>query len=257
MRRDTLGALAFCITLAFAASMSWAGYGGGGGIGRRGGGQSYTPPAPAPPPPPPIDRSASTKARQEVQSATMEVERANAALAAVTAQLHRAKLEPTSAWKTAAEAVAAAQKQYDAAREAVMATLKSDPAYQGALAARAKAQADHNAMDASTPIEERYRIANAMVSTPQVIAALETGAIMNNPAAAKAKAALDAANAAEAALQTAFDQTLANDPTWSAAAKSIEERKQRLAEVKKSLSDALAQEAQMARDRQKQIASNH
>jgi len=257
MRRVTLGAVTFCFTLAWAVSTSWAGYGGGMRIGGGGGGGGQSAPRPPPaPPPPPIDHSASTKARQDVQVATAELERANAGLTALTAQLRHARLEPTSAWKDAAAAVAAAQKQFDAAKESVMKTLKGDAAYTGALAERAKAQADHEAMQASTPIEERYRIANAIISTAQVISALETGAVMNNPVSAKAKAELDAANGTTAALQASFDATLARDTTWSAAAKAVEDRRQRLADAKKALTDALASEAQQARDRQK-VASNH
>jgi hypothetical protein len=256
MRRVLVGALTFCSLVAFLAPQTWAGYGGG-GIGRRGGGgSSYTPP-PAPPPPPPIDHSASNRAKQDVQTANAELERANQALASVTTQLHKSRLEPTSAWKDAAAAVVAAQKQFDAAREVAMKKLKADAAYQGALAERAKTVAEHEALQTSTPIEERYRIANAMVSTAQVIAALEAGAVSNDPAAAKAKADLDAAKAKEASLQSAFDATLGNDPNWSAASKSVEERKQHLADARKALADALASEAQQARDRQHSVASNH
>lgn len=256
MRCVSLRGMTFCVLLTFFASNGWAGYGGmrlGGGGG--GGGQRSTPP-PAPPPPP-IDHSASTKAKQDVQTATAELDRANAALATVTAQLRKMKLEPTSAWKEAAALVAAAQKRYDAARETAMTKLKGDAAYQGALADRAKAKADHDGMQATTPIEERYRIANAMVSTAQLITSLEAGAVMNDPLAAKAKADLDAANAKEAELQSAFDATLGNDPNWSAASKAVEDRKQRVADAKKALSDALASEAQQARDRQRSVASNH
>ena len=75
------------------------GYGGMRSGGSSGGGSSARP-AP-PPPPPPLDRSASTSARQDVRTATAEADKADAALATITAQLRKQRLEPTDEWRQA------------------------------------------------------------------------------------------------------------------------------------------------------------
>jgi hypothetical protein len=257
MRKLFLQTTVICFFLAGSSSMSFAGYGsmksGGGG-----GGGSSAPARPAPPPPPPpIDRSASIKARQDIAAATTDSAQADAALASITSQIRKQRLEPTSEWKTANDALTIAKTHYETAKEAAMTKLKSDPGYQAVLAERTKAKTDHAAMEASTPIEERMRIAKAILTTADQVAALEAGALANNEAVVKAKAELDAATAKMNQLFATFDATLSSNPQWAAASKTADERHQRLATAKQSLVDAQTREAQAEKDRQKQMASNH
>jgi hypothetical protein len=253
-------AAAMCFSLcalSLIASHVYAGYGSGGmgirGGGGGGGGGTNSSHVDAPPP---IDRSASTKARREVNTATGEVTQANNAVAAIVARL-KAKLEKTSEWLSAQAALKSAQSDVDKARASVIRTLSAHPDYQAAKSAGGAAQTQREQIrnDPSIEPQERLRIAKAVIDSSRALADLETAALAADPAHIAAKTTLAKAAKSIDALLATFEDSLKQDSDWQAAIKVLQDKKHVLADAQKTLGDALAQETQAERARQKQIAS--
>ena len=117
-------------------------------------------------------------------------------------------------------------------------------------------QAEHAAFRSDTPIEERARIAKAILTASDCVTTMETNAMTNSEPLNKAKSELDAATGKLNQITSAFDATLTSNAMWVSAARTAGDRRQRLADAKQVLADALAREAQAAHDRQKSMASN-
>jgi hypothetical protein len=243
----------FAISLAASPSFGKGGGGGGGGGGSRnngnGGGQNY---------PPPVDHSASTKARKEVEAAAADLRKANADVAAIVAKLHK-EYETSPDAAGAVAALKAAQAELEATRAPVLKNVRDSAAYKSALAAKESAQADRDTVlaDPSTSPEDRTHAATAVMEAGKAVTKLETDAVAANPKIAAAQSKLVAANTAWSALLKKFDETLKDNPDWQAAMKVVDDKKQVLASAQKTLSDAVAQEAQAERNRQNQIAQNN
>jgi hypothetical protein len=243
---------ALCITF---TPCTCAGYGGGGMrmSGGSSGGSSHVDA------PPPIDRSGSIKARKDVNAATAEVNKATNEQNAIVARL-RADFERTTPdWKVAQAKLKSAQSELDAAKHAALAAIADRPAYRAARAARLQADADREALRANptAPQDERVRVAKAVFDSSQALAKLESDALAADAAAKAATAKAAEAKAAAAELLKTFEGSCAQNTDWQAAQKVIDEKKEALATAQKTLTDALAQEAQSERDRQKQIAASH
>jgi hypothetical protein len=253
MRLILLAAL--CITFTPSA---FAGYGGGGmrmSGGSSGGSSSSSSHADAPPP---IDRSGSIKARKDVNAVTAEVNKAQSEQNAIVGKL-RVEFERTPDWKTAQAKLKSAQTEFDAARRASLDAMADRPAYRAARAARQQAEADREALRANPTAsqDERVRVAKAAFDSAQALAKFESDAIAADPATKAAAAKVAEAKAAAAELLKTFEASCAQNADWQAAQKVIDEKKEALAAAQKTLADALTQEAQAERDRQKQIAASH
>jgi hypothetical protein len=244
--------LTICTTL---TTPAFAGYGGG-GMRMSGGSSSSSGSSNSPPP---IDRSASIKARKDVNAAAAEVNKATNAQNAIVARL-RIDFERTPDWKAVQSSLKSAQSDYDAARRAALAALADLPAYRSARAAREKAESDREALRANPTAateDQRLRIAKAAFDSSQTLSKLESDALAADPAAKAATTKLAGTKSALADLLKTFEASCSENADWQVAQKVIDEKKETLATAQKSLADALAQEAQAERDRQKQIAASH
>jgi hypothetical protein len=239
----------------FLTTPIFAGYGGG-GMRMSGGGSSSSSSSNTPPP---VDRSASIKARKDVNAATAEVNKATNAQNAIVAKL-RIEFERTPDWKAAQSTLKSAQSEYDGAKRAALTALADQPGYRSARAAREKAESDRDALRANPSAateDQRVRIAKAAFDSAQALSKLESDALAADPAAKAAVAKVTQSKSAAADLLKTFEASCSENADWQAAQKVIDEKKEALATAQKSLADALAQEAQAERDRQKQIAASH
>jgi chromosome segregation ATPase len=254
MRCTVIVAIFICDVLFLAVTTALGGYGGG-GMGVRSGGGSSSSSAPRAEAPPPIDRTASTKARRDVNAATADVNKANNEVAAIVAKL-RIQFEQTPEWKDRQAALKSAQAELDAARHSVLETLKSQPEYRSAKAALEKAEADREALrnEPNAAPDTRTRVATAAFESVKAVSTLESLAVAADPKAAAAEAKVADAKKAQGELVKKFQATLPDDANWQAATKGLEEKKQVLATAQKGLTDALAQETAAERERQKQMA---
>jgi hypothetical protein len=248
--------LALCLT--FTATPAFAGYGGG-GLRMSGGGSSSSGNSSSSNTPPPVDRSASIKARKDVNAATAEVNKAINAQNGIVARL-RLDFERTADWKSAQSNLKSAQSDYDAARRTALAALADQPAYRSAHAARQHAEVDREALRANSSAateDQRLRIAKSAFDAAQALSKLESDALAADPTAKSASAKVTTAKSAIADLLKTFEASCADNADWQAAQKVIDEKKEALAAAQKTLADAVAQEAQAERERQKQIAASH
>jgi hypothetical protein len=219
---------------------------------RTGGSSSGTP---RPEAPPPIDRSASTKARRDVNAATADVNKSTNEVAAIVARL-RLQFEQTPEWKDGQAVLKSAQAEYDAARHSLLETLNSQSDYRSAKASREKAEAEREALrnDPNAAPDVRMRVATAVFESVKAASKLESQALASDPKAAAAEAKVAEAKKVLAESLKRFEASLPGDADWQAATKVVEEKKQVLAAAQKGLTDVLAQEAVAERERQKQMA---
>ena len=210
---------------------------------------------PAQPPPPPVDHTASTDARKHVNETNAEVTKATLAVTDIVTGLRR-EAEKTPEWMQAQAALNTARSENEAARTAVIDSLKPNAAYTQAVRAKAKAEADRDALakEPGTTAEQRDQNATALFQATQAVAKIESDAVTADPRATATRAKLDAADRKYADLVRAVDAAARNDPAWQAANKTLDEKKQAATDARKALADAVTKEAEAERDRQKQIA---
>src|SRR5260221_527667 len=199
--RPLITVLACCV-LILPATVAIAGYGSG-GMGVRTGGSSGG--SSRPEAPPPIDRSTSTKARRDVNLAAADVNKATNEVATIVAKL-RLQFEQTPEWRDGQAVLKSAQAEYDAARQAVLEALKSQPDYRVVKASRERAEAEREALrnDANAAPDLRTRVATAVFESVKATSKLESLALATDPKAAAAEAKVADAKRAQGVTRSSF-----------------------------------------------------
>jgi hypothetical protein len=155
------------------------------------------------------DQTDSSPANNSID--TMPESPAVAPLTAVASSSTNAALSASPQWRDADLKVRVAQNQYDSAAARVMGKLRSDPAYQQALAFKER-DADQLAViqsKNSTPsIDRTAPVATAKLDAAQTITQLENQAIVADPQASAAKSDLDAAIAHRNEIGAAIEAAL-------------------------------------------------
>jgi hypothetical protein len=114
-------------------------------------------------------------------------------------------------WRDADEQVRIAQSQYDSASGIVLAQLRTQPAYQRALAqkaADAQKVASLKAKDPAAPIDRTEAVATAKLDAAQTVTQMENAAIAADPHASAAKIKLDTAIAQRQEARLAVESSL-------------------------------------------------
>ena len=230
----------FVLTLNVPRAFAAKGYGGGSGTRGNGGGSTSTDS------PPPVDHSASIAARQDVTAATVEVNKANQAVAAIVLKL-RKDFEQTVDWKKVQSDLAAARSDLDIARTQVLKDLAGKPDYHAATSLKQKAEAERAALGTDASPEDRSRITTALLEVDQRLLDFEQVSLAASPAAHNAQAALTEAKGRTTQMLKAFDGSVKENAEWQAANAASGEKKQALVNAQKSLTVAIAQEAQAKR----------
>jgi hypothetical protein len=99
-------------------------------------------------------------------------------------------------WRDADAQVRSAQSEYDAASAIVLAQLRTQPAYQQALAQKAADAQKLNSIEKKNPtppMDRTQSAASAKLSAAETVTQMETAALAADPRASAAKAKLDAA----------------------------------------------------------------
>ncbi len=197
-------ALAVSFTLAARPKGGKGGKGGGGGGGNSGPSDSVNNVTPTTSP---SDNSQAQQALRDMKDAESSID-----------QMY----ETSSAWLSAQAAIKQAQSDYDAACIPVIESLKIQPAYQAAVDAQTKAQADLTDMQANGSSAQVADAAQAAMQAKSAVKDLEQKAIATDPTAADAKSRLNAAYAALAELRQKEQEAVRSDPTWLAAKKQLD-----------------------------------
>jgi hypothetical protein len=177
-----------------------------------------------------------------VQAAQGEVDRAEANLKVVTTRIE-------AAWKAKPEVLAATkdleikQAAFEQARKPLIDKLKSDPAYESALAEATAADArvkneQANALAATPPTSkpttapaatpEQVQAAKEKLDQKSTLRQMESQAIASDPSASRAQTDLDASREKMKVLQLQFDAAKLNDPDFKAAMDQLTQAKSRL-----------------------------
>jgi hypothetical protein len=245
-----IAALFAVICLSLKPALCQAGYGAKSGGGGGGGGGGNSTPAP-----PPVDHSASIAARKVVTEATAEVNNANQGVAAVVARL-RPAFQQKPEWVAAQAELKADQSTFGMAKDAVLLKLQKDPAYLALKTARQTAETDRDALQkepGATP-EERNRVANAVFTATEALTKREGEALLADDGVQAGRTKVGEDNKKIAVLNAEFDALARQDAQWQAAMVIVDQKQQVVADARKALAAAVAQEAQAERDRQKQMA---
>ncbi len=233
-------AVLFSVLILIAPRAFAKGYGGGSGT--RGNGSDTT----ATNIPSPVDHSASIKARQDVTAANLEVNKANQALLGIATKLQK-DFEQTVAWKSSQSDLSAAQTELVAARVKVLKELAGKPAYRTATSLLQKSEADRAALPAGAPSEDITRITNQFVEVKTQILDFELNAYRNDSATQIATDKFADLNDKSTRLRKDFHASLGQNSEWQAAVANQDEKKILLGNAQKTLTTAMAQEAQAKR----------
>ena len=188
------------------------------------------------------DETARANARRAaVTAAQGEVDRAQAAVEASIARV-RATWKANPELINAERELATKQAAYDKARAPVVEKLKQDPEYRQAADQAAAADAavkQEQAMRPPTtspahpttipvPSDTQVQAATEKLQQKSTLREMEEKAIAADPAAAQAKAELDAARERIKALNLQFDAIMLNDPEHKSAVDALQAARSRL-----------------------------
>jgi hypothetical protein len=206
-------------------------------------------------PPPPVDHSASIEAKKKLAEATADANKANRAASDIVAALRR-DFQQKPEWTAAQTALKDDQGKFDLVHDGTIAKLQRDPKYTALKTARLKAEAERDAMlkEGRGSAEDQKRAIDAVFIAAEAFTKMENAALASDPAVTVARDQLAEDNKKAAALLAQFDAIVKQNPDWLKANQEVEQKQQAVADARKTLTAALATEAQAERDRQKAIA---
>jgi hypothetical protein len=157
--------------------------------------------------------------------------------AAMQAAEHKAKaaFEASDAWTGTQSNLDKAKAGLASARDTAIKSLSSNAAYEQAVAASKKAEADRDALRSSgsaTP-EQLISAANAVLTSRTAVTKAESDACNADPTVVAANAAVAQANTAMADLRTKERAAVEADPDWQAAKQQLDDAKSKLANAAK------------------------
>ena len=200
--------------------------------------------------PPPIDRSASRAAQAAQRTVQNEVSAANSKANTIASTL-RKDMEQIPSWQEATADSKRATADYEGGKKVVMERLKNDTIYKSAVAARAKAEAELEKVKADQG--DVFAAATKTMNAGNAVSRIEGDAFAADAAVSDARKRMLEAKAKMDEMAKLFDEEIRSDETWLAARKEVAALEEKLAAARQATSQALAQEAQMERQRQDQI----
>jgi hypothetical protein len=205
--------------------------------------------------PPPVNREASKAARAEVRDRTRVLREAEHEMRQIAMRAQK-DFEHSGEYLAAEEAVKEAQAKLDALTTPILTAVRTDPAYQAALAEKQRRQDRLRELKAAAPVtpEQLQAGAAAVLEAGKAVTQIEADALAAEPAVAEARAALAEATARLTALRDGVDDQVRADPDWQNARAQVEAAKGDVTGARRELSRALKLEAEQDRARKRQIA---
>jgi hypothetical protein len=194
------GALAIGLQSASAKPKRGGGGGGGGQAADGGGGNNVAP--------------TSAPSNGQALAALQDMKDAEAAIDEM--------YETSPDWLNAQAAIKQAQSDYNDACGPVTEGLKTQPAYQAAVDAQSKAEADLVQQQNTGSATDISEAAQTAMQARSAVKAMESKALDTDPTTVAAKQKLTAAYAAMAALRQKEQDAVQTDPTWLAAKKRLD-----------------------------------
>ncbi len=184
-----------------------------------------------------------SQAKKRLADAQTEASRAKAALTQIVNKAMK-ELEATSEWKDASAALKNGQAKHAAAVRAAQQKLRSETAYQAALADRAKIQSDRETLrNSPNPSPDVLaQTAVALLSATTVVSHMESEALGSDPAVSQARAEVAAANQKLDELRKTLPELARKEPGFDAARQKLEQAGSQVREAAKQVDDAKKQQ---------------
>lgn len=196
--------------------------------------------------------TASAEAQRKVSEAQSEVSRAQGGVSTAANAL-RKEFEASQAFKDAQDALKAAQDKLAAARKPVIEGLKSNAAYQKALADKQALVKQREGMSADDP--QIPSMAAKILEAGRPVAAIETKAVDKDPAVKTARAEVDQAVAKLNDLKKEFESGLKENNSYLLAKQNVDAANEKLTAAKSELSSAQQSDAAAMKQWREQTAA--
>lgn len=196
--------------------------------------------------------TASAEAQRKVSEAQSEVSKAQGAVSSAASTL-RKEFEGSQPFKDAQDALKAAQDKLAAARKPVIDGLKSNAAYQKALANKQALVKQREGMSADDP--QIPSMAAKILEAGRPVAAIESAAVDKDPGVKAAKAEVDQAVAKLNELKKEFEGGLKDNNSYLLAKQNVDAANEKLTAAKSELSSAQQSDAQALKTWREQTAA--
>lgn len=202
--------------------------------------------------PPAVSHAGSAKARADIAKAEVDLKKAKDGFAVIGGTL-RKDLENSAEWKGAQATVKQAQADFNGSRDVVIKQINEKPDYKTALQRKEDAEKQRDALGEDAGINKKAEAALAVLNSGKAVTEMESAAIAADPKASQAKKNLTEAADKLAAIEKQFEETMKQNPKYTAAKKAVDDAEKKLATAKADLATATQKEAKAEADRQKRI----